>query len=227
MRLHFIIHAPFEMPGSILTWATAQNHDIEFTHTYRGEQLPHVQEIDFLIVMGGPQSPLNISDAPYLQDEIIFVKEFIKLDRPLLGFCLGAQIIAESLGAKTERSPYKEIGMFPIQFTETALADKCFSAFPSELAVMHWHNDMPGLPNGATILAASAGCPRQILRFKGKVYGFQCHPEMTADSISGMVKHCAEDITADKFVQDAQTLLNHDTKTMNNLLNKFLDNLIS
>src|SRR5579862_1536272 len=175
MRIHIIIHASFEKPGVIETWATHKGHTISYTHTYLGEQLPDSSQIDFLIIMGGPQSPLELDKYPYLRDEMALTKLIINQKKVVLGICLGAQIIGESLGAKTERSPNKEIGVFPIHLTTEGNQDFIFKQFPESFDVMHWHNDMPGVPAGSTILAYSEGCPRQVIRYNERVYGLQCH----------------------------------------------------
>jgi len=198
MRVHIVIHASFEKPGVIETWAIDRGYQVSFTHIYRGETLPDVSQFDFLIMMGGPQSPLELDQYPYLRDEIALTKQAIKQEKAVLGICLGAQIIGESLGAKTERSPHKEIGVFPIQLTKEAIDDPIFKLFPQSFDVMHWHNDMPGVPTGSAILAYSEGCPRQVVRYNERVYGLQCHMEMTTDLINGMIEHCSADLKSEK-----------------------------
>ena len=100
MNILSISHATFEKLGYIETWADKNNHIIRKVNPYRGETLPKIDEFDFLIIMGGPQSALRIESTPYLLEEIEFIKEAIKLNKRILGVCLGAQLIAEALGAK-------------------------------------------------------------------------------------------------------------------------------
>src|SRR5437868_12177668 len=107
-----------------------RQHEISFTHTYKVERLPNTSQIDFLVIMGGPQSPLELDKYPYLRDEIDLTKKIIEQKKPVLGICLGAQIIGESLGAKTEQSPNKEIGIFPLQLTPEGIVDPLFKHFP-------------------------------------------------------------------------------------------------
>lgn len=99
MRIHAIIHAPFEKLGIIESWISKKNYTLTTTHTYNGEQLPDASAFDFLIIMGGPQSPLKLDKYPYLRNEILLAKQTVKKNKALLGVCLGAQIIAEALGA--------------------------------------------------------------------------------------------------------------------------------
>src|SRR5580658_3369754 len=108
MKILCILHATFEKPGCIETWAKKCGHQFEKVNPYMGETLPDTDTFDFLIVMGGPQSPLEIDAAPYLIDEIQLIKQAIDDHKRILGVCLGAQLISEALGVKTERSPYRE-----------------------------------------------------------------------------------------------------------------------
>jgi GMP synthase (glutamine-hydrolysing) len=225
MRIHTIIHASFEKAGVIESWAINQGHDFSSTHTYKSEKLPDASTIDFLVIMGGPQSPTELDEYPYLRDEINLTKEVINQNKAVLGVCLGAQIIAESLGAKTERSPNKEIGVYPILLTKDGESDPIFKMFPKSFDVMHWHNDMPGIPQGGVLLAHSEGCPRQAIRYGDRVYGLQCHMEMTRELIKGMVEHCKGDLKPGKYVQDATQLVENDMSEINNKMILILDHL--
>lgn len=174
--------------------------------------------------MGGPQSPLNMAESPYLEDEIFLVKETIKAQIPVLGFCLGAQLIGEALDARTERSPYKEVGIFPIELTKEGFEDNLLRGLPQQFFVVHWHNDMPGITSEAKILATSKGCPRQIVRYSPLIYGFQCHPEPTKKNIEAMIHHCPSDLIPGKFIQSREELLKSDFATMNKMMMKIMDN---
>lgn len=223
MRIHCIIHAEFESPGVISTWAKEKGHMFSEIHTYRGDKLPEINLFDFLIVMGGPQSPLHIDKWPYLQDEIHLIKKSVDANKPILGICLGAQLIAESLGAKTERSPHREIGVFPMELLPDASRDPLFSKLPQTFSAMHWHNDMPGIPKGARLLAKSAGCPRQAFSIGDRIYGLQCHLEMTKQNISDMIVHCEKELSTDLYVDSKLQLLNHDLQDINNKMFIMLD----
>lgn len=227
MRIQYILHADFEGPGVIEKWAK-QNHCSENTcRPFAGEGLPRPFEYDLLILMGGPQSPISINEAPYLEGEIALIKDTLKEGKPVLGFCLGAQLIGEALGARTERSPKKEVGVFPIELTEEGKQDPLLKGLPSKFSVIHWHNDMPGMTAEAKILAYSKGCPRQIIRYSSLVYGFQCHPEPAKQNIREMIKECPHDLAPGTFVQSAADFLNHDFAAINNIMMQILNNLTS
>src|SRR3990167_675330 len=112
-----------------------------------------------LILMGGPQSPLKIGEFPYLADEIDLIKTAFLQNKRILGFCLGAQLIGEALGAPTGRSPEKEVGVYPVTLTEEGKKDPLLTDLPDNFPVIHWHNDMPGLLEDSALLAYSEGCP--------------------------------------------------------------------
>ncbi|MCB0482662.1 MAG: hypothetical protein KDC83_14635, partial [Flavobacteriales bacterium] len=88
---------------------------------------------------------------------------------------------------------------------------------------IHWHNDMPGLTQDAVILATSKGCPRQIIRYNSRTYGFQCHLEISKDGIEAMIKNCPDDLTPQKFVQDKTKLLQKNYAHINTQMFSILD----
>ena len=227
MKILFVTHASFEQPGSIESWAKKHNHETQEVKPYNGEKLPAIDEYDMLVVMGGPQSPIEIDKSPYLKDEIDLIKQALKQKKRMVGVCLGAQLIAEALGAKTERSPNKEIGMYPVELLGDAAIDPVFSDFPAKFDVMHWHSDMPGIVDGINLLAKSEGCPRQIFRFGDRVYGFQCHFELTKELVEGMVKHCGSDMMAGKYVMTPDQLISLNYSKINAQMDKVLDYLAS
>jgi GMP synthase (glutamine-hydrolysing) len=137
MKIHYVMHASFETPGFIDHGATDRGHHYSGTHIYKGQSLPDAQDIDLLIMMGGPQSPLQMGEFGYLRDEISLVAKVIEQRKPVIGFCLGSQLIAEALGAGTRRSPEKEVGTFPVQLTLEGTRDPILRDFPSEFDVLH------------------------------------------------------------------------------------------
>lgn len=226
MKILYLIHASFEMPGIIESWAKEKGFSQKFASPYMGEKLPPLSSFDMLIAMGGPQSPLELEKVPYLRQEIELIQAALKAGKPVLGFCLGAQLLGEALGAHTERSPHKEVGVFPIALTHDGLNDPLLAGMPKEFEVTHWHNDMPGLTKDAKVLAKSAGCPRQIVRYSPSAYGFQCHPEITKQVAEGLVQMCPNDFTSSKYVQSPKELLNQDFPAINQKMARMLDNFL-
>lgn len=223
MNILIVTHAPFEKPGSIGSWAWKNNHKTNEVRPYTGEILPIIDAYDMLVVMGGPQSPIEIEKFPYLKDEIKLIKQALDKKKRIIGVCLGAQLITEALGAATERSPNKEIGMYPLELLREAESDPIFKDFPKQLDVMHWHSDMPGQTHEVKILAKSEGCPRQIFRFGDRVYGFQCHFELTKELVKEMIACCEGDLKSDKFVMSRDQLMSLDYSKINLQMDKILD----
>lgn len=225
MNILCIMHADFEKPGVIESWAKSHQHTFHVAKPYLGEDCLTHQAFDLLIVLGGPQSPLEMDKAPYLKDEIVLIQKAIADNKIVLGFCLGAQLIGEALGAKTEKSPNKEVGVFPIFFNKEGLKDPLFKDFSRRLEVIHWHNDMPGETKDSTLLAFSEGCPRQIIRYGTKIYGFQCHLEITKEGIEEMVHACPDDLKATPFTQPKKDLMMQDYDKINGAMFTILDRL--
>jgi GMP synthase (glutamine-hydrolysing) len=231
MKVHIIMHESFEAPAAIEAWALKKGHDVSYTRLYEGNTLPEESDFDFLVVMGGPQSPATtIEECPHFdaKKEIAFIKTAINQDKILIGVCLGSQLIGEALGAPFEHSPNREIGVFPVILTEEGKQDPIIRTFPEKFLVGHWHGDMPGLTADTKVLATSEGCPRQIVRFTSKVYGFQCHFEFTPDAIEALIENSTDELEGYKalpYVETPEQLRSHDYTEMNNLLIGFLDKI--
>jgi GMP synthase (glutamine-hydrolysing) len=226
MKILCLTHADFETPGIIEEWASTRHHSFKVERPYKGEALSEANSFDMLIIMGGPQSPLNIKGAPYLAHEIALIKTAISHNKIVLGFCLGAQLIGEALGTKTERSPEKEVGVYPITLTPEGMNDPLLQELPRSFPVIHWHNDMPGLTNDAMLLAFSEGCPRQMVRYQHNVYGFQCHLEITLDGIQTMIDAVPEDLSPSTFTQTPEELLQQNYAAINHTMLVILDRLV-
>lgn len=223
MKIHFIIHETFEGPAAIEQWAIRKGHQVSYSNVFAGDKLPqNADAFDLLIVMGGPQSPATTTaECPHFDSaaEQALMRQAVNADKAVLGVCLGAQLLGNALGAQFEHSPHKEIGVFDVTLTDAAKDDPLFSRFPSSFPVGHWHGDMPGLTADAEVLAYSAGCPRQIIRYAPKVYGFQCHFEFTKEAVAGYIKHGEHELKAGgKYVWDEETLLDYDYSEMNGLV---------
>ena len=234
MKVHFVLHETFEVPGAYLKWAQERGHQVTTTKVYENETLPEsVDDIDFLIVMGGPQSPDEDREAfPYYdpQAEIQLIQKAIKADRYIVGVCLGAQLLSVAYGAEYEHSPEREIGVFPITLTEAGLKDEYVKVLGPALITGHWHGDMPGLSEDAVVLATSQGCPRQIIRFSSKHYAFQAHLEFDPEAVDLLIAADGESVLEEQsqnltFVQKPEAIRDYDYREMNAKLYAFLDSL--
>jgi len=161
-----------------------------------------------VILMGGPKS----ANDPHagLLEELRLVEQAVAAHTPILGICLGAQLIAKVLGARVFRNPEKEIGWAPVYFTEAARRDPVFGGVDSPSTVFHWHGETFELPDGAQWLAYSDKCRHQAFRFGPNVYGVQFHPEITPEMIvdwSAQPANCGDVETAlDPHAADTEAL---------------------
>ena len=244
MNIHFILHETFEVPGAYLKWAQDRGHIITSTKVYEEEVLPEtVEGIDFLIVMGGPQSPDEDRQAfPYYdpEAEIAFMQKAIAADIYIVGVCLGAQLLSVAYGGEYEHSPEREIGVFPLTLTEAGLKDEHVEVLGQTINTGHWHGDMPGLTENAVVLAASQGCPRQIIRFSPKHYAFQAHLEFDfqahlefdPEAVELLIAADGEEVLEEQskkltYVQNPEAIRAYDYQEMNAKLYAFLDSLTS
>lgn len=232
MHIHFIIHEHFEAPGAYEIWGKSRGCSLSYTRVYQGDPLPEeLGGTDLLIIMGGPQSPATTrEECPWFdaQAEKALISRAIEAGKTVIGVCLGSQLIGEALGAAFCHSPEKEIGKFPVRLTDAGKANPLFEGFGSVLNVGHWHNDMPGLTPQAKVLAYSEGCPRQIVQYSERVYGFQCHIELTPEVVELLIEHSQNDLRRAgefRFVETAEKLRSHDYREMNEVLFSFLDKL--
>ncbi len=232
MHVHFVIHESFEAPGAFETWVRERGHTASHSRLYLGDELPASAEaIDLLVVLGGPQSPSTTrAECPHFDAaaEQALISRCVTARRAVVGVCLGAQLLGEALGAPFEHSPEKEIGSFPITLTPDGRASATLAHFGQTLEVGHWHGDMPGLTPAAKILAYSEGCPRQIVEYGPRVYGFQCHLEFTPEAVELLIRHSGPELAAlagHRFVQRPEALRRNRYAEMNAKLFTFLDAL--
>jgi GMP synthase (glutamine-hydrolysing) len=223
LKIQEILHAPFESLGVIRQWAQDNGHEITTTRSYLNEAMPDVADFDWLLLMGGPQSVTELDKYPCLQREIALVEAALSADKMIWGVCLGAQIIGQALGATCIKSPEREVGVFPVHLTDAGQSDPVFGFLPETVDVAHWHGDMVGFSEDYAVLAKSEGCGRQIIRFKEKVYGLQCHFESKKEDIERFIKNCPQDLAPGRFVQSRQALVTNDYAPINQHMCQILD----
>ncbi len=185
-------------------WLREAGYEIGVTRWYAGECEPDPENIDLLIVMGGPMSVNDENIYPWLVAEKDWIRRWIDAGRPLLGVCLGAQLIVSALGARVYPNAAKEIGWFPVTAV-TPLPDHAFR-FPPEQSVFHWHGETFDLPPGAIHLARSAGCEHQAFQIGRNVIGLQFHLETTPVTAAALIENCRHELTPSPYVQDEANL---------------------
>ncbi len=205
MRAHCFQHVPFEGLGSIQPWLNSNGYEISFTRFFESVDLPDPKAIDLLVIMGGPMSVNDETEFPWLTLEKQFVRELIEGGKAVLGICLGAQIIANAMGASVFPNPVKEIGWFPVYGVDTD-ASATFR-FPPSTIVFHWHGETFELPNGAIRLARSEGCENQAFQLGKRGIGLQFHLETTPESVRAMISHCHRELVPSRYVQTQEEIL--------------------
>lgn len=205
MHAHYFQHVPFEGLGSIATWLSERSAVITSTQFYQTAEFPPLNEIDILIVMGGPMSIHDENEFPWLAREKQFIRTAIAAGKPVLGVCLGAQLIASAMGANVYRNRTKEIGWFPIY--GQASATPAVFAFPESVTVFHWHGETFELPVGAVRLAHSNACENQGFQLGSSVIGLQFHLETTPESARTLINHCRHELLPSAYVQRESELL--------------------
>lgn len=200
-KIYVLQHHPVENLGAIADALEGAALAWQYVRVADGQPVPaDMKGAGGLIVMGGPMGVYQAERYPWLRDEMRLIEDAVKSNLPVLGVCLGAQIVAAALGAKVERNPNgKEIGWHPIRLSDSANDDRLMRGLPATLTPFHWHGDIFELPDGAVSLASSDKTPCQAFRYGDKAYGFQFHLEVTAESVAAMAAAFAKDLMREKI----------------------------
>lgn len=207
MRIQVLQHVPFEGPAGIGDWAARKGHSVAITPLFEDADLPDSDTFDWLVVMGGPMGIHDDAECPWLTREKAFVREAIDGGKTVIGICLGAQLIADALGAEVYRNAHKEIGWLPIELTEAGQSSRLMIFLPHRFEVFHWHGDTFDLPEGAIHLARSEACEHQAFLYDKRVLALQFHLESTPASVADLVANCGDEIVPGRYVQDAERML--------------------
>lgn len=228
MRFHWLGHVPFEDAANIGHWAIEHGYELTQTRLYAGEPLPQIEQIDTLAVMGGPMNVYQRRDYPWLVQEKRFIEQAIDAGIPTIGVCLGAQLIADVLGAKVTQNPAIEIGWFEVELTDEADTSDITQDLPLRFTAFHWHGDSFEIPSGAVRLARNRACSNQAFLYENRVLALQFHLEYSVQSIEKMLVHCADELVEGPFIQGRDQITAGLTnvpatqKLMENLLNALL-----
>lgn len=193
-----IRHVHFEDCGSLVEALLERNVGIRYIDVGRHE-LTEIDAggADLIVGLGGPVSVYDERRYPWIRDELALFERCVQLGKPVLGICLGAQMLARVLGARVYPGPVKELGWKPLTLTEAG-RDSLIAPLGSEsTSMLHWHGDTFDLPGGATLLASTAEVPNQVFSWRNTL-AFQCHPEVKGEDFERwLIGHSAEiDATA-------------------------------
>jgi len=207
MRVRVLQHVPFEGPAAIEPALCAAGHELAVTRLDAGAPLPALADFDWLVVLGGPMSVHDEAEHAWLAPEKRLVRAAVEGGRRVLGVCLGAQLIAASLGAAVTRNSEREIGWYPVARAPGAQASPLGRALPARFPAFHWHGETFALPPGALHLASSEACAEQAFAIGERVLGLQFHVETTREAAAALVEHCADELVPGRWVQGAGAIL--------------------
>jgi GMP synthase (glutamine-hydrolysing) len=172
-------HISCEPPGVFADVLAAHGIGIQTVELDEGDQLPDWREPDLLVVMGGPMGVYDEAEHPWLAAEKRWIAAAVRAGKPYFGVCLGAQLLAASLGARVWAGAAPEVGVLPVFLTVEGRADPVLSELGPQLHALQWHGDTFAVPAGAVSLASSAAYPQQAMRFGTAAYAVQFHLEVT------------------------------------------------
>lgn len=230
MQVFIFQHVEFEGPGAILPYLQSKGHEVHIVRLYAGDKIPHEDDVDFAILMGGPMSVLDEARYPYFMKEKELCRDMVQMGKPILGICLGAQMIACAFGAAIKKNPEKEIGWYPITLNEKFSREL---HLPSSINVFHWHGETFNIPDVAEPFASSQACKNQAFML-GSAIALQFHLEATLDSMESMLNNGSKEIESSvaqgcKFVQNADEIRKFSKQNKdiaNDVLAKILDYML-
>jgi GMP synthase (glutamine-hydrolysing) len=187
--------------------------------------LPALDAFDLLILLGGPMSGRDEAHFDWLRPEKRFIRHSIERGKQVLGICLGAQLIADAMGARIVSGREREIGWFPVHQHAGSSGHASLGRLPKHFTALHWHRESFTLPTDARVLAYSEGCEHQAFSLGNSVLGLQFHLESTRESVEALVQNCPGDLVHGRFVQAPHAMLSAQDQfiTSNHLLAQLLD----
>ncbi|WP_254508775.1 type 1 glutamine amidotransferase [Anatilimnocola floriformis] len=190
-------HVACETLGTIEGTLHAGGLCPQYIRVHAGEPVPsQIGNAAGLIVLGGPMSVYEYDRLPHLMQEMRLIGSALGSHRPVLGICLGSQLLAHVLGSKVRAGPRKEIGWDDVTLSESTSVDPLFRTAPARFTGFHWHGDVFDVPAQATCLASSDMTDCQAFRYGQNAYGILFHLEVTEPQIDKMVAAFEDELTA-------------------------------
>ena len=227
VRVHHLQHVPFEGLGSLGEVLRKRGHQLTATHLYLGEVLPPIDTVDWLIVLGGPMGVYDVSVYPWLHEEKVYIRNAVDAGKAVLGICLGAQLIADVMGAQVRKNGHREIGWFPIRPTAELRSTIFGNVFTEGMEVFHWHGDTFDIPPGGVLLASSEACTNQGFVIDNRVVALQFHLETTMNAAKALIENCGHELDGSRYVQSAIEMLSVESRfnQINLIMHSLLDRL--
>lgn len=202
MKVNILKHVEFEGPGYFLDIFEDMDFDIKVHELYNGDK-PWEYDSDLILIMGGPMNIQDEQNYPFLKKEKEYIAKSIQSGKKIIGICLGAQLIADVLGAKVNRGEYKEIGWFTLK----KKANEIMRFLPEYATVFHWHSDSFELPNEASNIFSTDVTQNQAFIYKDNVLALQFHLEMDEPIIRNLLRNCKNELDDSKYVMSENEIL--------------------
>jgi GMP synthase-like glutamine amidotransferase len=212
MRAHILQHIWFEDGGTIAEILQERGFEITVTRFDKDDNLPPIEGIDLLVIMGGFMSANDEDKYEWIKPEKVFIAQAAQSGVKTLGICLGAQLIAAAFGAKVYKNTQKEIGWHKI----TAFNN---SFLPPEALVFQWHGETFDLPQGAKPIASSAACKNQGFALGKNAIALQFHLETTPNGAKALVENCRGELISAPYIQSESDILNAPCKNYESVKN--------
>lgn len=184
MRVAIFQHLACEHPGIFRDLLRQDGVESVTAELDARDPVPSPDEFDALMVFGGPMNVDEEERYPWLGPETAAIRAAALGGMPVLGVCLGAQLLAKALGARVTKCQEPEVGLLEIELTPAGAADPLFAGWPERAPVIQWHGDTFTIPAGAVRLATAPACANQAFRYGQRAYGLQFHPEVTAEMVA-------------------------------------------
>ena len=183
MRVIVFQHLSCEHPGIFREFMRADGVESVTVELDTGDPIPPLDSADALLVFGGPMNVYEEETHPWLVPETQAIRKAALAGMPILGVCLGGQLLAKALGARVTQNPEPEVGLLQIELSDAGVSDPLFRGWPRNPSVVQWHSDTFAIPEAAVQLASSPACSNQAFRYGKAAYGLQFHPEVTAQMV--------------------------------------------
>ncbi len=198
-----IQHTECETAGLIEEALKSKGYSIESIRSFLGDPVPkNLGAARGLVVMGGPMGVYDTVPFPFLREEIRFIERALSQEKPVLGVCLGSQLLAAALGARVRKGAQKEIGWHEVTLSEPARQDPLLNGVDRSFVAYHWHGDIFDTPAGATSLASSQRTECQAFRYSRNAYGFLFHMEVTPAILKGMLRAFRKELEEESLSAD-------------------------
>jgi GMP synthase (glutamine-hydrolysing) len=194
-RVRVIQHVAAEVPGLIGEALLEAGVDVALTRIDRGDKVPQtLLEDDALVVLGGPMAVYEANELKHLKQEMALIELAMMADKPVLGVCLGSQLLATVIGADVRKGERPEIGFLEVKLSAAAKSDPLLGGLPEKFSPLHWHGDIYDVPFGAEVLASSEQTAVQAF-VKGSAWGLLFHLEPSVEQVEAMARDFAHQLT--------------------------------